>query len=269
MNRCLRSITICTLLPFSIIQGLVSCTVKEDRSVCPCILEVCFSDSDRIKGPVLLAGWAEARVFEEYIAADDCLETYTRKVPRTMISFGAVDGISDCVYDGHSAIIPAGKECDSLYAFVDRIDCTGEKALTSVVLHKQFATVNLLFPDDAVDAQEYSFIVESGSCGIDVLTCRPVEGAFRFEPELQAGGAARFRLPRQGDEALSLTVLHLPSGASVRFPLGKYISSVGYDWEAADLQDIYITLDLVRGRVSVGVSEWEETENYELTTVEL
>ena len=269
MNRSLRSMARGTILSLSIVTGIVACTVKEDRSVCPCVLEVNFQDKEQIKGPVLLVGWIQERVFEDLIDVARCQGFYTRKVPKSTISFGAVEGVSACVCSGHSVIIPQGKEYDSLYAYVDTIDCTGETAMTTVTLHKQFATVNIRFTDATVTAQDYSFVAESNSGGMDMLTCRPVEGAFRFEPAINDEGALRFRLPRQIDEALSLTVRHIPSGASTRFDLGNYIRSIGYDWDAADLQDIYIVFDLARGKVNVGVADWEEMEDYELTTVEL
>ena len=270
MKTSLRSIVRRTVLSLSILSVLVSCTVKEDRSVCPCVLEVEFLDKEQIKGPVLLVGWTQQeQVFEDTIDAAGHQGPYVRKVPRSMMSFGAVAGISDCEHTGHYVIIPQSQECDSLYAYTDTVDCTGEKALTTVVFHKQFATVNLRFSNGTLAAQDYSFVVESNSSGMDVLTCKPVEGAFRFEPEVDDGGSVRFRIPRQGDDTLVLTVRHLSSGASARFALGKYICSIGYDWEADDLQDIYITLDIARGKVGVGVADWEEIEDFELATVEL
>ena len=269
MSRSLRSIARCTILSLSVLTGIAACTVKEDRSVCPCLLEVRFPDKGQIKGPVLLTGWSAERVFEDMVDAVECQDTHTRKVPKSTISFGAIDGISTCVYSGHSVIIPQDKECDSLYAYIDTVDCTGDRAVTEVVFHKQFATVNLRFPGRTVTAEDYSFVVESNSSGMDVLTCKPVEGVFRFEPEIRYDGALRFRLPRQIDGSLSLTVRHIPSGASARFPLGYYIGYIGYDWEAEDLHDIYITLDLVREKADIGVAGWEEYGDYELTTVEL
>ena len=246
----------------------VSCTVKEDRTVCPCLLEVHFTDREHIKDPVGLLCLSESLVFKEAIRTADYPEAYVRKVSKSMLSFAAVEGIDKCRWEGGSVVVPAGSECDSLYSFNDLIDCMGEKASTVVEFHKQFATVNIVISNADAVAQDYSFVVESSSNGIDILTAGAVPGPFRFEPELFENSRVRFRLPRQADDSLTLTVIH-SSGDNTTFPLGIFISSIGYDWNAIDLQDIYITLDISRSRVIIGVAEWESSSEFELTNVEM
>jgi hypothetical protein len=268
MNGLLRGITNGTLIMLPFLACMVSCTVKEDRSVCPCILEVYFTGRDLTKDPVILAGWNDYRVFDETIRMSDCPEVYKRKVPRSMLSFGAVSGLVSSVIDGHTVRIPVGCECDSLYGYCDHVDCMGEKARTTVEFHKQFATVNLGILHSDLSDEDCTFLVSSGSCGIDMLACRALEGEFWFEPALIEGNRMHFRLPRQYDGSLSLTVRDRV-GNDVVFPLGRYILAIGYDWNATDLQDIYLTLDINRGKVSVGIADWEMAEEFELTKVEM
>jgi hypothetical protein len=137
-----------------------------------------------------------------------------------------------------------------------------------VDFHKQFATVNILVANDSFVASDYSFIVESGTSGIDILDCEGVEGFFTFQPQVEAGNSLRFRLPRQSNDSLSLKVEET-SGSIVRFPLGRYVNSMGYDWEAIDLPDIYITLDIVSGQISIGVAQWEDADGFELSQIEM
>ena len=247
---------------------LASCTVKEDRRICPCILDVFFSDREIIADPVTLVGWSDQEEFGVRVKTADYPERYTHKAPRTMISFGAAEGVVNCQKNGHFLIVPEGYECDSLYVYSDLVDCTGETACTTVIFHKQFATVHLGITNKDYEAGDFSFVVESHSCGIDMLTCAPVEGDFRCMPRLYEDKKYRYRIPRQSDESMKLAVTHY-SGDTAIFPLGRLIDSIGYDWEAKDLQDIYITLDITRGRIGVGVAGWEGTENFELSTVEL
>lgn len=257
----------CAAFALPVMLALVSCSVKEDRTGCPCLLEVEFVEMDSIKDPVWIIGWQTAEVFRDNVITADYPERYTRRVPKGMLAFGAVEGLVTNNHSGHSVIIPEGYECDSLYAFSDYVDCTGERGHTAVTFHKQFATVNITVGGNAA-VQGYAFVFESNSCGIDLLTCRAVEGKFRFEPDFTGSDSISFRIPRQCDDGLTLTVSH-PSGDSSVFALGEYIRSIGYDWDATDLQDIYITLDVVRGRISIGVAEWEEAENKELSEIDL
>lgn len=262
MNGLLRGI-----ISSAITVLIVSCTVKEDRTVCPCLLEVHFTEREHIKDPVGLLGMSGSIVFDETVRTADYPESYRRKVPRSMLFFGAVAGVDNCMKEGCSVVIPVGKECDSLYAFHDHIDCTGEKASSKVEFHKQFATVNIVILNADTALQDCSFLVESASCGLDILTAGAIKGEFKYEPLIE-DSRMHFRLPRQGDDSLKLTVID-SSGGKVSFPLGGFLHTVGYDWEATDLQDIYITLDIIRGRVSVGVAGWEIPSEFELTTIEI
>ena len=268
MNSQSYRIVISAIAAQIIIFMLASCSVKEDRRVCPCILEVIFSDREIIDDPVTLVGWSDEEVFGVRVKTADYPEKYTHKAPRTMISFGAAEGVVNCLQKGHSLIVPKGYECDSLYVFSELVDCTGETAQTTVKFHKQFATVNLGVTNTDYEAGDYSFVVESHSCGIDMLSYAPIEGDFRCIPRLYEDKKYQYRVPRQCDESMTLAVTHY-SGDTAIFPLGRLVSSIGYDWEAEDLQDIYIILDIARGRIGVGVAGWEDTEDFELSTVEL
>ena len=246
--------------------SIAACSVKEERSVCPCYLEVEFEDGGSIINPVLLAGWNESQLFGVETVPADYPDGYVQKVSRTMLMFGAANGLKAGRLHGHTIMIPAGEECDSLYVFNDYVDCTGEAASARVRFHKQFATVNLVFGKS--DTEGYAFVAEAGSCGIDMLTCGVVHGAFRCTPVPGDDGRQSFRIPRQDDDGLSLTIVS-PAGDDYTFPIGEYIARTGYDWSATDLQDIYITLDFADGRISVGVADWEQVQDFDLTTVEL
>lgn len=249
--------------------GVVSCTVKEDRTQCPCILEVEFLQGESIKYPVILTGWNDkGRVFTDDVTTLDSSGIYRCRVPRGMLLFGAFHGLVENRYVGHSVEIPPGFQCDSLYACNDYVDCTGETARTTVDFHKQFTTVNLLISTDGFVAEDYSFVVESGTGGIDILTCTGVAGHFTFQPQAEEDDSLHFRLPRQCDDSLMLKVTHNSDG-SVKYPLGRYIQSIGYDWNAEELTDIYITIDIVRGQVSVGVAQWEVADEFELSQIEM
>ena len=106
--------------------------------------------------------------------------------------------------------------------------------------------------------RRFAFLVEGGTCGFDLHTFTPVPGGFRWEGRAAEGERiVRFRIPRQSDDSLSLSLRHdgAPAGS---YPLGEYIARLGYDWHAEELQDIYVTIDQVLGLVTVSVSDWED-----------
>ncbi|MBO5563244.1 MAG: hypothetical protein J5939_05990, partial [Bacteroidales bacterium] len=52
-----------------------------------------------------------------------------------------------------------------------------------------------------------------------------------------------------------------------RLPIGQYIRKTGYDWSSEDLEDIYLSVDLVEGRVQIGVAGWEQGEDFSIRII--
>ena len=246
----------------ALLAAVAACSVKEDRGPCPCYLQVSFTDPDAA-GEAELMGWGDDRLFRERVRIEEARPTWTKPVPKGMLTVSACTGLREAFAEGHQMRIPPGFEADSLYAWFGEVDATGDLAYAQVTFRKQFATVFLDIRKDAEVVQSCRFLVEGNSCGFDLLDFSPVEGKFRCEPlpytspSTGSGTVVTFRVPRQGDTGLTVTVS--PEGAvPARFPLGEYIDRMGYSWKAEELQDIYVSIDLARGLVDVRVADWEE-----------
>ena len=250
-----------------------ACSVKEDRGPCPCHLQVSFADPDAA-GEAEMLGWRDGdRLFRERIRIEDAAPFWTKPVPKGMLALSACTGIREAFAEGRQMRIPPGSEADSLYAWFGEVDATGDLAYAQVTFRKQFATVFLDIRKDADVVRSCRFLVEGNSCGFDLLDFSPVEGKFRCEPVPDAGpstgagtGAGTvvtFRVPRQGDQGLAVTIS--PEGSvPARFPLGEYIDRLGYNWKTEELQDIYVSIDLARGLIDVRVADWEEGTEFPL-----
>lgn len=234
-----------------------ACTIKEDRGPCPCFLQVSFTDPDAT-GEAELLGWDDDRLFRDRIRIEEARPVWTKPVRKGMLVLSACTGMDKSFPEGHQMRIPPGSQADSLYAWFEEVDATGDLAYARVSFRKQFATVFLDIRKPADVVRSCRFDVTGNSCGFDLLDFSPVTGAFRFSAEPGAGEEiVTFRVPRQGDSGLTVTIC--PEGApSASFPLGEYIDRLGYSWKTEELQDIYVAVDLVRGLVDVRVADWEE-----------
>ena len=234
-----------------------ACSVKEIRGDCPCYLQVTFAETET-RGEARLLGWREpAALFRETVRIEDCTP-WVHPVEKGFLTVAACKGIRESILETHRVGIPAGREADSLYAGFAEVDATGEIALAEIALRKQFATVFLDIRKKASELKDYAFLVEGNTSGFDLLDYSPVPGLFRCEPKARDGeGIVTFRLPRQADESLTVTV-RANEGVPATFPLGKYIASLGYSWKTEELQDIYVAIDLVNGLVDLRVADWEE-----------
>ena len=239
-----------------------ACSVKEDRGPCPCYLQVSFADPDAV-GEAELLGWRDDRLFRERVRIEEARPAWTKPVPKGMLTVSACTGIREAFAEGRQMRIPPGSEADSLYAWFGEVDATGDLAYAEVSFRKQFATVFLDIRKSADVVRSCRFLVEGNSCGFDLLDFSPVEGKFRCEPVPSVGAGTgdgsivTFRVPRQGDTGLAVTI-HPEGSVPARFPLGEYIDRLGYSWKTEELQDIYVSIDLARGLVDVRVADWEE-----------
>lgn len=254
---------------------LLSCA-REDRSGCPCYL--CFShdgfDFNGYRKPVRVCVYDGGNLVlrEEYTRA--ALEEDASDVPspRSYVDVSCLGGIKNMsLKDGSSLMIPFGHECDTLYATSDKVDAVGERAKVYGVMHKQYARVRMEFEKSSDFTGSYAVRVFSNTAGVDVLSLKPVAGAFEYLPFTEDGSLFSFNLPRQIDNSLYVELWGSIEGRDTggRFSeenyelyqtieLGYYISEeLGYDWNVEDLPDIDVFIDFARVNLIVSIADWD------------
>lgn len=246
-----------------IVSGLSSCTLKEDRFPCPCYLNVSFTDKEAIRDSVAMLGWSTAEVFDEKVDAGKCDPYWVKPVRKGRFGFSASCGAVLEDRTGHYIEIKPGNQSDSLYAFHDDIVAEGDMVYSKVTFHKQFCTVFLDIMKSESRMRDFVFDVSGNTCGFDLLNFSPMDGPFSFRPDpVVAGRIVSFRIPRQVDDSMTVTISMVGEDGKLErlgeFPLGRYIVRTGYDWNAVDLQDVYVTINLVLGQIIIGVDGWED-----------
>lgn len=253
------------LLSFVLALSLCSCSIKEDRSPCPCWLQVFF---DRFPDSgVVLTGYTTENIFGESVGKDDFEDFVELTVPRTLLSVSSYRRTPGITHSGRKITISRGCQADSLYAHQAYVDCSGENAVDTVSFHKQFATVYLTFENSEGETlAKYDVLVKGGVNGMDLATLEPIEGEFEFKPEEREDNFFVFRIPRQNDDSLSLELYDKSDGEFVdAIGAGLLIRNSGFDWRAKDLKDIVINVDFAKMNLEVSVREWDAQEIYDIT----
>lgn len=235
-----------------------ACSIKENRFECPCYLHVSFEERTAIgHDGVRMIAWNSDEVFHDTdIDITEHDPYWVRAVRKDQFTLSACRGISGARVSSHAVTVAEGSEFPPAWASYHWIDATGENAYTDFLLHKQYARVRLQCREGGPRMEDLAFTVRGTSCGFDLLSLQAVEGAFRFDP-VNSGDEVCFRVPRQADAALSLSICR--NGEYVGdFALGRYLQRCGYDWKALDLKDIDVVLDLVIGKLYLIVDGWEE-----------
>ncbi len=239
---------------------LCSCTVKENRSVCPCDLLVRPAKALLSDGSVVVSVVQDGAVVKqemlsrEEFEAGECKITVSRK-PAVVTVFSGITSMN--LLRGRTLDIGYEQECDELFSSSSNAELSGDSFEYPVSLHKNFARLYLTVLNPVPGSQ---MSVSGTVAGYDLLDAAPREGDFiraAGEPEVAQGCC--IRLPRQLDNSLSLNVVF--EGETIRrVPLGSLIAASGYSFADEDLKDITMTVDIEKSYAKVSVADWSNEE---------
>lgn len=238
-----------------------SCTVKEDRNPCPCILELDFiCPAEAEYGYVgLSVTSSDGFVWEDDVDVGAEAEGYQIPVPQTDLHVRAWNGDGGMSSDDGLAI-PVGRDCPRVYMHDSDVLPEGEHCHETVVLRKNHCVMTLLTEGD--EGISGSMRLKGNVAGYDAVGS-PLPGDFEFI--LADGVQSRYTavLPRQIDDSLVLEIDDGERGNKV-FSLGRYILSSGYDWNKPDLDDVSVTLDYALTEIRLVVNGWESVYRYDV-----
>lgn len=250
------------LVLLGVVLHLVSCSVKEDRDGCPCVLELDFEGQYAED-----AGFADLQVASAAgIVWKDTVDMvrnrtgYSVPVPRTRLHVRAWAGAEGYVSD-EGLMIPQGQDCPRVYMYDSDIIAEGETYEETVLLRKNHCVMTVVTEGEGKIAA--SLLIKGNVAGYDAAG-RPLNGDFECPLEdngLYEGYAVI--LPRQTDASLML-IVDDGSGNHKAFALGQYIVSSGYDWTAPDLEDVTVTLDYALTEIRMEINGWEGVYRYDM-----
>ena len=217
---------------------LASCSVKEERGSCPCWLTVYAPEN------ASLSAWYGTRTLFQNQKG----QITDRQVPRGTVEVTASKG---------RFRVNINEPIDSLYAARAVINTNAESATETILLNKQFATVDVEFVGENPPSNAGALRYKGNVCGADERTLEPLEGSFQATPEIQADGSFRANVPRQKDDSLTLELLD--NGTSIdSIPLGTLIKKAGFDWTKESLGDIRIRADIPAHSYMITILEWNK-----------
>ena len=259
--------TIGFIVPALLCAAMASCTVKEDRGPCPCVLDIYLENSGDFTDRLSVSGWSGSsdRLFLDRISPDQYPGMYSKKVDKGFLHVSAYCGNDGMTLKGDKLTIPEGKQCDPVWAYKGgSIDATGESAEDHIVLHKQFAVMHIRV--EAAGRENADIIVRARgkANGFDISTLDPCRGDFNCFASLDGDMNHIISVPRQYDDSLELEVF-LDGILSRTVRAGVLIANSGYSWDSEDLEDIYLSINLLTPeQASIGVRGWD-TEVHTVT----
>ncbi|MBQ9548494.1 MAG: hypothetical protein IJV01_04965 [Bacteroidales bacterium] len=242
---------------------LCACSVKEDRSACPCWLEVELRGG--AERTVEVSVWAGSLVCSAEALLQEGQAREELEIPRGRLRVSAFSGVHGCLRSGEALSVPEGGEMDELYADASSLDARSDLAKTALSLHKQFVRLHMGIVGSDSSASPFRIEVQGAVAGFSLSSLQPVPGAFRVSLTPVIGTYHRVVLPRQrpGD-VLNLVFYGHGDGPAAApravYPLGERLEQLGFDWMAADLDDVYLDIDYAEAGITLRLLDWEKEE---------
>ncbi len=252
--------------------GVVSCSVKEDRDVCPAWLVV-RSDGHVAEGASLAGGFTY-RVSPSFGApceiasgthSEFTSEGRAFRVPRKHDIFVDVfEGASGMELTDTLLRIPFGSECDALFCGSGTTWVPADDGVLPLPLNRNHAKVTVVLKGDILFPYPYSFVFKGGVDGYSIPGLAPHHGAFSCRKGIIAAkSGCSARVPRQTDDSLEMELRSISDDSLVHtVPLGLLAAQTGYDWNEPDLKDIRIELDFARSILTLIVGDWTLSTTY-------
>lgn len=240
-------------IPALAVLCLGSCSIKENRMDCPCRLTMDLTEFG-LEGPVGLTLWNNGLyVLEKRVSALDSLEM---DVPRVVYRFAALPSTFDQWLEGKTNLVVAkGEQFPMVYSYCNQhLDAVCETLCEKVVAHKQYAEI-FIDPEDA-DMSYLQYYLKGETIGFNIMDLSPVAGEFECRMD-GAGKLVSAKIPRQEGNGLKIVV----SGAerSGTLDLSAFLEDNGYDWNADDLEDVYIKISALKSYVEIDIEDWDRT----------
>ena len=249
-----------TMLSLILSVASVSCSVKEDRQDCPCVMSLDLSGLDTavIKNMNVLAVSEDGIVLKDYLQADDFSSEYVREVPHGLLEVNLWSGDEGVNAEDYLVQIPYGVECPPVYLHGFQADTRGETFTHKVSLYKNYCRLTVEMPERIQLPR--SLVFKGNVDGYDIGG-KPSEGEFSCVAYPSETGEYQVLIPRQYDSSLLLEVDDKTPHMKL-FAIGEYLSASGYDWTAEDLADVSVVLDYSMTSVKISISGWDKEEIY-------
>ena len=235
--------------------------IKEDRSDCPCMLFLDFSDVDTsaVTSANLLMTSDEGFEFSDELVSGQ-FSDYMVKVPARQVRLYMLTGAGHCLAPDMSVAIPLGEECPELFMHESTVNTYGELVKEKIRLRKNHCVLTV-----QVEAgKDYPFkLTVKGKVDGYGSDSKPVVGEFSCPAIPDEHGRGVVVIPRQLDSSLALDVDD-GTGAVKTFAIGESIIAGGYDWKAENLDDVTVKLDYSLTEIALEIVEWTEESMHEV-----
>lgn len=256
--------------------GAASCSVKEDRSPCPCYINLnvdqVVQNPDYTEGLVTVMT-ADAIIEQKRIRlADYEGKGYDVVVPRRTIHAMTAVGHEDLWWKTDTLYAATNLEWGPVMLAHETVVCDDDDKLLTMDFHKEYCRINFVLVG-VVDLEDYPFDIRvRANCNaLRMRDGKPIRGRYTAYANPSNTAMYSVLVPRQEDHEMIVDLLwhsdthdYTVNDYVVTLEVGKQMQKTGYNWEKDDLDDVYVTIDVVKATVGISIRPWDSDQIEEI-----
>ncbi len=247
-----------------VFSALFSCTVLEDRGLCPCYITFDLSDATSTGPDYLLfslkgeGGWK----YTDTVEVGDGLKEYYVPVPRGRVDVMVMDQNNRGFMEGDGLVASPGLQFPRANMHIRTLDARGEACLDTVRLHKNYCILTVKLVDSEGENWPFSLKLVSDCVGY-AMGGGLIQGDFWIESVPDEEGCLQFTIPRQYDDLMRAEVL--TRDLVLRsFSIGTVLTAAHYDWNKPDLDDVTMEIDFASAKIALTIDKWSSKQYFNL-----
>lgn len=243
----------------------LGCSVKEDRDLCPCILEIDVRNAEYQEDSVLLLIDGISGNAAGTHLKDAMVGSWRSQMPKGGYRVSVVWPNGDWSGDSDKLVeIRPGHDCPEVWLSSEEISARKDYNVVPVTLRKSYCNLSIIVSSDF----EFRYRLEvRGNVDGYNADGTPSEGSFVAPASYGEDGGGlletHVNIPRQTDSSLRLDIISEDEQVHT-FAIGNYIEASGYDWTSPDLKDITLEIDFALSTISFSIDRWSETYQFEV-----
>lgn len=261
---------------FSLI--LSSCSIKEDRSLCPTFFSIDFSKIDgNIINPICLfiADNNDRIIYADTIYKSSYNLPYEIELTKGELNLYAWGNCDNIPLKENTLRINKGNQSDKFFFYTKTHFIKEEFSRDTIRLNKNYMQVNVKVLGEALASSGVKIETVSTSAGYYV-NGEVIEGVFSFIPNALSTPTPQewfysyhFIIPRQKIlEELKINISTSLNGFDVKlfsYELGKTLLSQGVFFKSESLPDIDITVDYAHLTIGLKIDGWSSNYPFNIT----
>lgn len=240
---------------------LAACTIREDRSPCPCLLTVDFTRIHKLDNyadqfRLDVTTFHKWNSFEDF-SFESLPDKFEIQVPKDTFFVLSMHGTGSQFkkYPYYRIEIEYGDEMEPISTGVDSLYCNWEFCYSDAKLWKNYCEITFIL-GDTMDRtlSDYAVEVKGGICGVSLMHNEPIEGPFSCRKTFK-GDRMILRVPRQSGTSLEAT-LYREGVVMTQIALGKLLAENNYSWGDQVLRDVELTVGYNKLSGTITIEKW-------------